>query len=111
MDLAGSVVRFSDVELVRTPAAENPRSAARGADADLVRDNNKRWKFSFLASACGLLLLGILIYVKLPGPSQKIVATIAAITIIGGLMLARWARAWDSIIYRPDPKGPLSPLK
>jgi hypothetical protein len=84
---------------------------AQGADADLVKDNKRRWKWSAIIAGCGLLLLGVLAYVKLPQPWSKLISIIAGILTIGGLMLGRYALLWDGIIYRPDPKGPPSLFK
>jgi hypothetical protein len=57
------------------------------------------------------LILGFLYYVKLPSPWSEIVAAVAGILTIGGLILGRYALVWDRFIRGPDPKGPPSPFK
>ena len=83
----------------------------QGADADLVQDNNKRWKRSLIMIAFGFLLMGILSYVKLPEPWDKVVIVATIILFIGGLLLERFAFLWDCFLDRPDPKGPPSMFK
>jgi hypothetical protein len=90
---------------------ERDRELQAGVDADLVRDNNKRWKWSAIIAGCGLLILGFLAYAKLPVPWSKIVAAMAGILTIGGLILGRFALLWDRFIRRADPKGPPSLFK
>lgn len=90
---------------------QRARELQAGVDADLVRDNTKRRKWSAIMAGCGLLILGFLYYVKLPDPWSKIVAAVAGILTIGGLILVKFARLWNWFIYRSDPKGPPSPFK
>ena len=90
---------------------QRDRELQAGVDADLVRDNNQRWKWSAIISGCGLLILVFLNYVKLAAPWSKIVAAVAGVLTIGGLILGRFALLWDGFIGRPDPKRPPSLFK
>jgi hypothetical protein len=61
--------------------------------------------------AFGFLSLAFLDYVKPAEPWRKIAIAVSSILLIGGLLLAKVARGWNSVIYRPEPKDPPSLLK
>lgn len=82
------------------------RELEQGVDADLVRDNRRRWKLSLGLSALGFLLIGVQALVKLPGPFHEIAVGLTVVFLIGGLALGKWARAEGSFLNRPDPKEP-----
>ena len=77
-----------------------------GADADLVRDNRRRWKFSLALLVCSFLLVGIQAAVKFPDPWHTIAVTLTIVFFVGGALLGRWARAERSFLDRPNPKEP-----
>lgn len=87
---------------------ERQRELQNGVDADLVRENRKRWKHSMVMFVCFFLLIGVQKQVHFPEPWSRIVLALTMIFFIGGLLLARWAGAQDDFLSRPNPKDPPS---
>jgi hypothetical protein len=87
------------------------RDLQDGVDADLVRDNRRRYKLSALLLGCAFLLSGILAKVGLPEPWQAIVVALTMALFVGGMIIGHWAwREWI-FLRQPDPKEPPSLLK
>jgi hypothetical protein len=79
---------------------------ARGADADLVRDNRKRYILAF--SLLGLaILLSLLVSKVHPGEQLRLVLrVVAAGSGVAGLLLLTWARQEEIVLDKPDPEPP-----
>lgn len=82
------------------------REIAAGADADLFRDNSKRWKLFWFLLGCALLMVGLEASVKLTGFLDQIAKTLTIILFIGAFLIGRWASAQDYFLQRPGPKDP-----
>ena len=79
---------------------------SQGVDADLVRDNRKRWKQGFWFLVCGFVLLGIQTKFRFSGPWHYIAVGITMVCFASGLFLWTWARAEWAFLNRPSPKEP-----
>ena len=85
---------------------ERQHDLAVGVDADLVRDNHKRYRL-----ACGLLgfgfVLGLLVSkVHFQGILRLVVGVIATVSFLAGLVLAAWARQEAAFLSKPDHEEP-----
>ena len=85
---------------------ERQRQLQSGVDADLVRDNRKRWKLSIVMFVCSFLLIGIHSQVNFPQLWSRLIAVLTGLFFVCGVVLARWAGAQDYFLSRPDPKEP-----
>src|ERR1700733_11344821 len=85
---------------------QRQRELQKGADAGLVRTNRRRWQFCFALFACSFLLIGIQAKVNLSDPWHTIAVTLTMISLVGGMLLGRWASAEQWFLNRPDPKKP-----
>ena len=83
---------------------QRQRELQNGADADLVRDNRRLWKFSLALLVCSFLLIGIQAAVKFSDPWHTIAVTLTMVFLVGGVVLGRWASAQESFLNRPNPK-------
>jgi hypothetical protein len=78
----------------------------RGVDADLVRDNRKRFKIAF-----GLIGLGILLAL-LGGELHTanllhwVLLDTGGVSVLAGFLLAIWAREESAFLTKPDPEEP-----
>jgi hypothetical protein len=82
------------------------RNLAHGADADLVRDNRRRYRLAF-----GLLGLGTLLWffgaeISVLGVLHSIVVALGMVSFVAGLFLAAWAQQVDAFLSKPDPEEP-----
>jgi hypothetical protein len=87
---------------------QRQRELKHGVDADLVRDNRRRWKLSWCLLGCCFALIGIQAVLKPSGPWDRVAEVLTAVCFIGGLVLGRWARAEESFLERPNSKEPPS---
>jgi hypothetical protein len=87
---------------------QRQRELQQGADADLLRDNRRRWKLCSSLFGCSLLLLGIQAAVKLSDPWHGIAVALTMGCFLAGFLLGHWARAEKSFLERPNPKEPPS---
>jgi len=78
----------------------------QGADADLFRNNRRRWKLSWSLLGCFFLLMGVQAVVALNGRWQAVAVAITMLFFVAGLLVAEWARAWEVFLDRPGPKEP-----
>jgi hypothetical protein len=85
---------------------QRDRELREGVDADLVRDNRRRWKHAFYLLGCGLFLFGIQTVVNLSGHWHDIAVVVTLIFFAAGLFLGYWARAEKAFLDRPSPKDP-----
>jgi len=79
---------------------------AEGADADLMQSNRRRFRVAFgligLAFVMGLLDAKFL----LPATLGIIFRVGAGISVVVGIVLAKWAQHEHTFITRPDLEGP-----
>src|SRR5262249_17761777 len=78
---------------------------ARGVDADLVADNQKRYRLAFVLLAFGFALGLMVSKIHLPSALHLIVVVIASVCLIGGLALAAWARQESAFLSKPEPEN------
>ncbi|MFZ3333649.1 MAG: hypothetical protein WA197_23620 [Candidatus Acidiferrales bacterium] len=87
------------------------RDLARGVDADLVRDNGKRFKLAFALIASGFLLDLVSAKVRTPSLVYSILFDIGMASVVAGFLPAIWARSESAFLSKPDPKVPPTILK
>jgi protein-S-isoprenylcysteine O-methyltransferase Ste14 len=85
---------------------QRDRELREGVDADLVRDNRKRWKRAFCLITCGLFLFGVQSVIKLSGYWHDIAVAITMIFFSAGFFLGYWARAEKAFLDKPTPEEP-----
>lgn len=82
------------------------RELADGADADLMEANRQRSRVGTtlmgLAAILGLLSTKF----HLPTLLEKALLVACAISGIVGMVLAKWARAEQAFLTKPEPEGP-----
>lgn len=80
---------------------------AQGADADLVRDNQRKALLSqgfYLLAVLWFLVLAVLAKFQSWGALSKIVAVLAMVFLVAGRVVGRWARAESAFLNRPGPE-------
>jgi hypothetical protein len=77
-------------------------------NADLWRDNRRKWKISTFLFVAGFLVILALMKVRLPRPILEILLSAAFLTYLAGLVGLHWARAESDFLRKPDPKQPPS---
>ena len=85
---------------------QRDREIRQGADADLFRDNRRRWKLVWCLFACAFLFFGIESVIPLSGRWHSIAVGLTIVCFAGGVLLGQWARAEQTFLERPDPKEP-----
>jgi hypothetical protein len=90
---------------------ERQEELAQGADADLVRDNRRKWRLGWGLSSFALLLLFVLAKVPVCRPLQLILGVVALVSVIIGGLVSSWARAESRFLNRPDREKPPSIFK
>ena len=79
---------------------------ARGVDADLVADNQKRYRLASMLLAFGFALGLMVSKVHLRSTLHLIVVVIATVCLIGGFALAAWARQESAFLRKPEAENP-----
>jgi hypothetical protein len=79
---------------------------AQGADANLVRDNRRRYKLGFLVLGFATLLTLLVSKVDLGEHLRQILRVVAAGSGVAGLLLLAWARQEKIVLDKPDPEPP-----
>jgi hypothetical protein len=82
------------------------RDLSQGVDADLVRDNRKRYRLAFGLIGFGFLLGLPDAKIQIPSTLHLIVVVMATVSFIAGLLLAAWARNEAAFLSKPDPEEP-----
>jgi uncharacterized membrane protein HdeD (DUF308 family) len=90
---------------------QRQQELAAGADADLVRDNRKKQRWSTVLFGAGLLLLLVLARFRPWKTLGTIGAVVGVVLLIAGSLLGKWARAESSFLDEPDPEKPPSIFK
>jgi hypothetical protein len=82
------------------------RSSSDEVNADLWRDNRRRWKISTMLLALSLLVAAI--FPKFPhsGVLGKILFAVFMISYVGGMLGLHWARGESAFLSKPDPPEP-----
>jgi len=79
---------------------------AQGVDANLVRENQKRYRFTFglltFAFALSLLVSKIHLQVSL----RIVVSVVATVCSIAGFALLAWSRQEAAFLSKPEPGEP-----
>lgn len=81
---------------------------AHGADADLVRENRKRFFHSAVLICTAALLLWIATKLPLPHFARLGAAVLAILCFLVGVVLFYWACAEHRFLDKPDPEPPPS---
>ncbi len=79
---------------------------AQGADADLVRDNRRRYRTGFLLLGFAILLSLLVSKVGLGEHLRQVVRVVAAGSGVAGLLLLTWARQEEIVLHKSDPEPP-----
>ena len=74
---------------------------AQGADADLVRDNRKRYRLAFSLLGFAILLLLLVSKVDLGKQLRLVMSVVAAGSGVAGLLLLTWARQEQIVLHKP----------
>ena len=85
---------------------QRQRELASGADADLFRDNRRRYRRSYALTGCGIMLGLVSAKIKLPGALHVIVVTLAIVLLLAGGFLYQWAESEYNFLQEPDPEEP-----
>lgn len=84
---------------------------AQGADADLFRANARRYRWSAGLFAAGAVIAYVAAKLNFARAWHVAANTVAALLMVAGAILVRWARAERRFLRKPDPEGPPSILK
>jgi hypothetical protein len=87
-------------------SGQRQRDLDRGVDADLVRDNRKKWKLCYWLLGCGFALMGVNAMVHLTGVWDHIAIALTMASVIGGVLVGQLARAESGFLSKPDTKEP-----
>jgi hypothetical protein len=79
---------------------------ASGVDADLVRDNQKRYRLAFGLLGFGFALGLLAAKVRLPDTLRLIASVVATVSLGAGFVVAAWARQEAGFLRKPDPEEP-----
>lgn len=79
---------------------------ARGVDADLVRDNGKRYKVAFGLIGLGLLLAVPGSTIHTPSLLHWVLLDAGGVSAVVGFLMAMWAREESAFLDKPDPEEP-----
>ena len=79
---------------------------AQGGDADLVRDNRKRYRLAFSLLGFAILLSLLVSKVDLGKQLSLVMSVVAAGSGVAALLLLMWARQEQVLLHKPDPEVP-----
>jgi hypothetical protein len=82
------------------------RSSSDEVNADLWRDNRRKWKISTMFLALSLLIAAIFSKFPHSGVLGKILVAIFMISYGGGMFALYWARGKSAFLNKPDPPEP-----
>jgi hypothetical protein len=86
--------------------SQRQHDLARGVDADLIRDNGKRYKVAFGLIGLGLLLALLGSTVHNPGFLRWTLLVTGSVSAVVGFLMAMWAREEAAFLNKPDPEEP-----
>jgi hypothetical protein len=79
---------------------------AKGADADLVRDNRKRYVLALSLLGLALLLALVVSKVELGKELRLVIRIVSGVSGLAGGLLFTWARQEEFFLNKPDPEAP-----
>jgi hypothetical protein len=82
------------------------REIAEGTDADLVQANRTRFRVAFSLVGVGFILMVLGGKLRSTGRLDTVLRVIAAVSVVVGFVLGRWARSEREFLTRPDPESP-----
>jgi hypothetical protein len=85
---------------------QRQRDLTQGVDADLVRENRRRYKLAFGLLGLGLLLVLLGAKVHIPSILRWILSATAGLSFLAGWLLALWAQQEAGFLSKPDPEEP-----
>jgi hypothetical protein len=85
---------------------QRQRDLTRGVDADLVRDNRKRYKLAFGLQGLALFLILLCAKFHIPRTLRWILSAAAGLSFLAGWLLALWAQQEAGFLNKPDPEEP-----
>jgi protein-S-isoprenylcysteine O-methyltransferase Ste14 len=85
---------------------QRQRDLTQGVDADLVRENRKRYKLAFGLQGLALFLILLCAKVHIASTLFWILSATAIVSFLAGLLLAIWAQQEDAFLSKPDPEEP-----
>jgi hypothetical protein len=91
--------------------SQRQHDLARGVDADLVRDNGRRFKVDFGLIGFGLLLAMLGSKVHTPSLMHWVLLEAGGVSTVVGFFMAMWAREEAAFLNKPDPEEPPTILK
>lgn len=86
--------------------AQRERDLAVGVDADLIRDNRRRFRLSFILIGTAAVLAVICRTLYLSGWIANICFGVSIVLIVSGFVSFKWAQAESRFLHRPDPEEP-----
>jgi hypothetical protein len=85
---------------------QRQRELEQGVDADLVRDNRKRYKLAYTLLGSGFLLALLCAKLNLSGIPRAVAVTLAFVLVMAGVVMGRWAAAESAFLSEPGPEEP-----
>jgi hypothetical protein len=83
----------------------------QGVDADLVRDNRRKFRLVDWLSGLSILFVFIAWKMRFWGGLRAVFGVAAAVLFVAGGILRYWAQAENNFLDRPDSEEPPSILK
>jgi hypothetical protein len=85
---------------------QRQQDLSRGVDADLVRDNRRRYRLALVLLGGGSLLGVVSVKLGLSGTPQTVIVALAVVLFFTGILTGRWAAAESAFLSRPDREDP-----
>jgi hypothetical protein len=82
------------------------RDLARGADAELVRDNARRYQVALGFMGLGFFLALLGNKAQPPSPLYWILVGFGGLSMLVGFLMALWAREESGFLSKPDSEDP-----
>jgi hypothetical protein len=79
---------------------------AQGVDANLVRENQKRYRFAFGLLTFGFALSLLISKTHLQVALRSVVSVVATVCGIAGFALLAWSRQEAAFLSKPEPEEP-----
>jgi hypothetical protein len=86
--------------------SQRQHDLTRGVDADLVRDNGRRYKVAFGFIGLGLLLAVLGSKVHTPSLLHWMLLGAGGVSGLAGFLTAIWAQQETAFLNKPDPEEP-----
>ncbi len=79
---------------------------AQGVDADLVRENQKRYRFAFGLLTFAFALSLLVSKIHLQAALRIVVSVVATVCGVAGFALLAWSRQDAAFLGKPEPEEP-----